>query len=160
MATKICCHACSEDFYSQYTLVAKTCEVSNCVGDGGATALKSHASFEACGACHGRSGALLCAGLRPSRDTAFRFFLSMWLYKGTTEHGRPHPSLFQVSRQRVAPILFCRARASTGLELAFTPSFWDALWLGVQPLLCLLAECCKITNVCNAFHRTSVPRCL
>ena len=75
-------------------------------------------------AAHAMAGSVhsICAWFRPSRGTALLFFLSLWLYKGTTEHGRPHPSLFQVSRQRVAPILFCRARASTGLELAFTPS--------------------------------------
>ena len=75
-------------------------------------------------AAHAMAGSVhsICTGFKSSRDTAFLFFLSLWLYNGTREHGRPHPSLLQVSRQRVAPILFCRARASTGLELAFTPS--------------------------------------
>ena len=75
-------------------------------------------------AAHAMAGSVhsICTGFKSSRDTAFLFFLSLWLCNGTTEHGRPHPSLLQVSRQRVVPILFCRARASTGLELAFTPS--------------------------------------
>ena len=77
----------------------------------------SHAAHAMAGSVHS-----ICTGFKSARDTAFLFVLPLWLYNGTTEHGRPHPSLLQVSRQGVAPILFCRARASTGLELAFTPS--------------------------------------
>ena len=46
----------------------------------------------------------ICTGFKSSRDTAFLFFLSLWLYNAT-EHGRPHSSLLQVSRQRVELVL-------------------------------------------------------
>ena len=76
----------------------------------------------------------ICAGSRPSRDTALLFssplcgLLLLGPQSGvhrlsaTATRSVGHILLFQVSRQRVASILFCRARASTGLELAFTPS--------------------------------------